>query len=296
MYIIGLTRCLASQKELGRFDLAADRKDGLLKRLDVLKTTDMALIVSPSQNEIEQMRARGLDIVPHRKRMNTEALDEKFKDPEDPLRTVFLCAMWLTGFDAPSCSTVYLDRPMRNHTLMQTIARANRVFPGQTQWCDCGLRQRLRLARKGAGHLRCRQGGKTPVRDKKELVGTISFAFPRKSLSLRFVMKIRPSHPLVTFFLGCLLVLCLSAYAGTYSGKVSDLDAGNGYLTVTNPDNQTTQTFKVTSETIILTSDGKPSQLLDLIEGTRVAVDADPGTGKIAAKITVLADASAEPP
>ena len=80
----------------------------------------------------------------------------------------------------------------------------------------------------------------------------------------------------MTFFLGCLLVLCLSAYAGTYSGKVSDLDAGNDYLTVTNPDNQTTQTFKVTSETIILTLDGKPSQLLDLIEGTRVAVDADP--------------------
>jgi hypothetical protein len=109
-------------------------------------------------------------------------------------------------------------------------------------------------------------------------------------------MKIRPTHPLVTFFLGCFLVLCLSAYAGTYSGKVSDLDAGNGYLTVTNPDNQTTQTFKVTSETIIVNSDGKPSQLLDLIEGTRVAVDADPGTGRIAGKITVLPDVFAEPP
>src|SRR5205085_6015343 len=56
-------------------------------------------------------------------------VDEKVKDPEDSLRLVFLCAMWLTGFDAPSCSTVYLDKPMRNHTLMQTIARANRVFP-----------------------------------------------------------------------------------------------------------------------------------------------------------------------
>jgi type I restriction enzyme, R subunit len=61
--------------------------------------------------------------------MNTEALDEKFKDPDDPLRIVFVCAMWMTGFDAPSVSTIYLDRPMRNHTLMQTIARANRVFP-----------------------------------------------------------------------------------------------------------------------------------------------------------------------
>ena len=58
-------------------------------------------------------------------------LDDKFKDSDDPLRIVFLCAMWLTGFDAPSCSTVYLDKPMRNHTLMQTIARANRVYPGK---------------------------------------------------------------------------------------------------------------------------------------------------------------------
>ena len=158
------------QKELGRFDLAADRKDGLLKRLDVLKTTDMALIVSPSQNEIEQMRAHGLDIVPHRKRMNTEALDEKFKDPEDPLRLVFLCAMWLTGFDAPSCSTVYLDRPMRNHTLMQTIARANRVFPGKhsgviVDYANVFASLEKALAIYGAG-----KGGKTPVRDKKELV------------------------------------------------------------------------------------------------------------------------------
>jgi type I restriction enzyme R subunit len=60
--------------------------------------------------------------------MNTEDLATKFKDPEDELRIVFVCAMWLTGFDAPATSTIYLDKPMRNHTLMQTIARANRVF------------------------------------------------------------------------------------------------------------------------------------------------------------------------
>ena len=62
-------------------------------------------------------------------RMNSEDLAEKFKAADDPLRLVFVCAMWMTGFDAPSVSTIYLDRPMRNHTLMQTIARANRVFP-----------------------------------------------------------------------------------------------------------------------------------------------------------------------
>ena len=64
--------------------------------------------------------------------MVTEDLDTKFKDPADPLRIVFVCAMWMTGFDVPNCSTVYLDKPMRNHTLMQTIARANRVYPGKT--------------------------------------------------------------------------------------------------------------------------------------------------------------------
>ena len=120
--------------EQARRDL---RMAELKQRLDVLTSTDMALIVSPGQNEIQQMQKLGLDIEPHRKRMNLSpttgqpGLDEKFKDAEDPLRLVFVCAMWLTGFDAPSCSTVYLDKPMRNHTLMQTIARANRVFPGK---------------------------------------------------------------------------------------------------------------------------------------------------------------------
>ena len=108
-----------------------DRVRELERRLHTLVTTDMAVVVSSGQNEIEQMKALGIDIVPHRQRMNSEPLDEKFKDPDDPLRLVFLCAMWLTGFDVPSCSTIYLDKPMRNHTLMQTIARANRVFPGK---------------------------------------------------------------------------------------------------------------------------------------------------------------------
>src|SRR3546814_14966958 len=101
--------------------------------MEVLATTDMAVIVSPEQNEIARMQALGLDIEPHRRRMNTSqpGLDEKFKDVDDPLRIVFVCAMWLTGFDAPSCAPLYLDKPMRTPPLMHTIARANRVFPGQ---------------------------------------------------------------------------------------------------------------------------------------------------------------------
>jgi type I restriction enzyme R subunit len=160
------------ETELGRFDHTPDRKNELLDLSQRLKSVDMALIVSPGQNEIEQMKKLGLDLVPHRKRMNDSQppLDERFKDPNDPLSLVFLCAMWLTGFDAPSCSTVYLDKPMRNHTLMQTIARANRVFPGKyngmiVDYANVFASLERALAIYGAG-----QGGKTPVRDKKKLV------------------------------------------------------------------------------------------------------------------------------
>jgi type I restriction enzyme R subunit len=155
--------------EQARRDL---RMAELKQRLDVLTSTDMAVIVSPGQNEIQQMQKLGLDIEPHRKRMNESqpGLDERFKDTDDPLRLVFVCAMWLTGFDAPSCSTVYLDKPMRNHTLMQTIARANRVFPGKhsgviVDYANVFASLEKALAIYGAG-----KDGKSPVKDKQQLV------------------------------------------------------------------------------------------------------------------------------
>ncbi len=168
------------EKELLKLNAAKDRPEGLLERvralqerLATLKATDMAVIVSPSQNEIEQMNKFGIEVAPHRKRMNDEALDEKFKDPGDPLSLVFVCAMWLTGFDAPSCSTIYLDKPMRNHTLMQTIARANRVFPGKhsgliVDYANVFASLEKALAIYGKG-----TGGGTPVKDKAKLVGEL---------------------------------------------------------------------------------------------------------------------------
>ena len=57
-----------------------------------------------------------------------EVLDARAKDPSDPLNLVIVCDMWLTGFDSPSMHTLYLDKPMQGHTLMQAIARVNRVF------------------------------------------------------------------------------------------------------------------------------------------------------------------------
>ncbi|MCW7555923.1 type I restriction endonuclease subunit R [Endozoicomonas gorgoniicola] len=106
-------------------------KSKLQDQVAYMESTDMAVVVSGGQNDYERLEKKGLDYRFHRERMVKEDLDDKFKDPDDPLRIVFVCAMWLTGFDAPSVSTLYLDKPLKNHTLMQTIARANRVFPGK---------------------------------------------------------------------------------------------------------------------------------------------------------------------
>ncbi|NKE73304.1 type I restriction endonuclease subunit R [Candidatus Manganitrophus noduliformans] len=167
--------CKRVEKELDRLTRYGAKSDPdqvkeLQRRLDLIQSTDMALIVSPGQNEIAQMKEHGLDIIPHRKRMNEEELDEEFKNPTNRLRLVFVCAMWLTGFDAPSCSTIYLDKPMRNHSLMQTIARANRVFPGKqsgliVDYANVFTSLEKALAIYGAG-----KGGAMPVRDKQKLV------------------------------------------------------------------------------------------------------------------------------
>ncbi len=134
----------------------------------------MAVIISQSQGEIEAFTKKGLDIAPHRTRMVNEDLETKFKDASDPLRIVFVCAMWMTGFDVPSCTTVYLDKPMRNHTLMQTIARANRVYAGKTHGLIvdyigvfCNFQQALAIY--GAGTDGQVSPDNLPVKDKAAL-------------------------------------------------------------------------------------------------------------------------------
>jgi len=102
------------------------------RQLNWMRQTDMAVVVSQEQNEIQTFKKWGLDIIPHRTRIEKEDLDKKYKDPDSPLRIVFVCAMWLTGFDVKTLSCLYIDKPMKAHTLMQTIARANRVAEGKT--------------------------------------------------------------------------------------------------------------------------------------------------------------------
>jgi type I restriction enzyme R subunit len=154
-------------------EATGEHREALEEGLVAMELSDMAVVVSPSQNEIAELAKRGADIVPHRKRMKEEDLDSRFKDDGDPLRIVFVCAMWLTGFDAPATSTIYLDKPMRNHSLMQAIARANRVH-GEKRAGEIidyiGVFRRLQeaLAIYGAGSGGGIEEGDLPVASKEE--------------------------------------------------------------------------------------------------------------------------------
>ncbi len=118
------------KKEIDKID---DLQEQLWQQRDWewSKETEISVIVSHEQNEIDKFEAWGLDIEQHRLKMNTRDLEKEFKEENNPFRIAIVCAMWITGFDVKSLSTLYLDKPMKSHTLMQTIARANRVHEGK---------------------------------------------------------------------------------------------------------------------------------------------------------------------
>lgn len=153
-------------------------KAAILDRIRFMKETDMAVVISSSQNEIADFKEKSLDILPHRKRMKTEDLDTNFKKPEHPFRIAFLCAMWNVGFDAPCCSTIYLDKPMQNHTLMQTIARVNRVFGERLNGLIIdyiGIFRNLQKALAVYGWPKGFAGeGEMPIKDKSQLVEALT--------------------------------------------------------------------------------------------------------------------------
>ena len=140
-------------------------KWALEQKLAWMRETEMAVVVSDEQNEVKKFKDWDLDIIPHRKRMKdgftvteivggrkvTTRLDVEtaFKRDDHPFRIVIVCAMWLTGFDVPALSTLYLDKPLNAHTLMQAIARANRVKEGKNNGLVvdyCGILKNLRQA------------------------------------------------------------------------------------------------------------------------------------------------------
>ncbi|MEC4750200.1 type I restriction endonuclease subunit R [Methylomicrobium sp. Wu6] len=167
----------------GRISKSANdiEKRRLSQTVEYMRLVEMAVVVSEDADEERKFADQKLGIKPHRERMNKldahgHDIEFNFKDENDPLQLVFVCAMWLTGFDAPTLSTLYLDKPMQGHTLMQTIARANRV----TSWKISGVEKRngeivdyynvfrnMKLALKDYA-----QGGDeidTPVKEKAEL-------------------------------------------------------------------------------------------------------------------------------
>jgi type I restriction enzyme, R subunit len=101
------------------------------RHLHWLKETEYAVVISKEQNEVKTFRDRGLNIEPHRQKIESRDLEDEFKKPDHPFRLVIVCAMWLTGFDVPTLATLYLDKAMQGHSLMQAIARANRVAEGK---------------------------------------------------------------------------------------------------------------------------------------------------------------------
>ncbi len=147
-----------------------DEQDAVYRRRQIawMRETRMALVVSEEQGEVEKFRKWDLDIKPHRRLIKDGIdipselrdkpqfhnkqrmdLDEAFKDQDHPFRVAVVCAMWLTGFDVPCLATLYLDKPLKAHTLMQAIARANRVCEGKNNGLVvdyCGILKNLRKA------------------------------------------------------------------------------------------------------------------------------------------------------
>ena len=182
------------------------------RRIDWMHRTRIAVVVSEEQGEVEKFRKWELDITPHRRlikegidlpesmrrlpqyrTMQRLALDDAFKEEEHPFRIAIVCAMWLTGFDVPSLSTLYLDKPLKAHTLMQAIARANRVNEGKNNGMIvdyCGILRNLRkalatFAGTGDGG-RDGEGGETePAKPEEELLAdlTEAIAFVRAFLA-----------------------------------------------------------------------------------------------------------------
>jgi len=148
----------------------------LERKLKWMHETEMAVVISQEQNEIQTFKKWDLDITYHRTKMEKRELDKEFKDSANPLRVVFVCAMWLTGFDVKCLSCLYLDKPLKAHTLMQTIARANRVNEGKSNGLIIdyiGIVKALRKALADYTANQSGQNGDDPTVDKEKLIARI---------------------------------------------------------------------------------------------------------------------------
>ncbi|MDE6531018.1 MAG: DUF3387 domain-containing protein, partial [Lachnospiraceae bacterium] len=158
-------RKTASQQEVQELDC----------KIKWMMDTEMAVVISQEQNEIQTFKKWDLDIKPHREKMEKRELDKEFKDKENHLRIVFVCAMWLTGFDVKCLSCLYLDKPLKAHALMQTIARANRVAEGKSNGLIIDYIGIVKALRKALADYTANVGGRStdPTVDKGELIDRV---------------------------------------------------------------------------------------------------------------------------
>ena len=161
----------------GRIKQATQQEAQELERkLQWMMETEMAVVISQEQNEMQTFRKWNLDIQYHREKMEKRELDKEFKDSANPLRVVFVCAMWLTGFDVKCLSCLYLDKPLKAHTLMQTIARANRVAEGKSNGLIIDYIGIVKALRKALADYTANVNGNSgtdPTVDKEKLIARI---------------------------------------------------------------------------------------------------------------------------
>lgn len=160
----------------------------LERKIEWMQKTEMAVVISQEQNEIKTFNKWNLDIKYHREKMVKRELDKEFKDSANLLRVVFVCAMWLTGFDVKCLSCLYLDKPLKAHTLMQTIARANRVNEGKSNGLIIDYIGIVKALRKALADYTANvggQGGDDPTIDKDELIARITDTINKAKSFLR---------------------------------------------------------------------------------------------------------------
>ena len=175
-------------------DALVEEAGELAAQADWLDETIVEIIISEAQNEVADFKKWGIDIIPHRVRMKQgfEMADGQrvdvetaFKNPDHPFRVAIVCAMWLTGFDVECLSTLYIDKPMRAHSLMQAIARANRVYPGKDFGLIVDYNGMLRSLREALAQYALGEGGEEIVEPIEERLQALIEAIEATEAHLR---------------------------------------------------------------------------------------------------------------
>lgn len=177
MYHLAQEYWLKKREEVKKSSKDATQQEyqEISRKLKWLEDTEMAVIISQEQNELTTFAKWGLDILPHRMKMEKREMDREFKDSDNNFRIVFVCAMWLTGFDVPSLATIYIDKPLKAHTLMQTIARANRVYEGKSNGLIVDYIGVVKALRKALAEYTAKENDERqdPTPDKSKLIERI---------------------------------------------------------------------------------------------------------------------------